>query len=367
MARPLSALVLSPRPDTPGGVAAFAETMKANFSYCRVTSLPVGQKPGEKENIFAQAKRLITLPLNAASLARKGRFDVVHINPSLNPKSLIRDGLILLMLRLARFRRVLVSFHGWRPETEAFIRRTPFARAVFAWLLNGVGRITVLSPAFRNSLQAIGVKGDRIAVTSTMFDGTTIRTGATPSASPRKTILFMSRFKRAKGVYELVGAFARLAEDFPDFDLVMAGDGKEDAALREITARLGLEKRIIFPGYLQGAAKEKALQDCSIFALPTSYPEGMPVALLEAMAAGKPLLTAKAGGIRHIVAEPSNGIVLDEVTIDTVADGLRRLLRNPGFCEESGARNAVYAWQNFEARAVTAKIEVLYREIAQLP
>ena len=94
--------------------------------------------------------------------------------------------------------------------------------------------------------------------------------------------------------------------------------------------------------------------------------EGMPIARLEAMAMGKPLLTAKAGAIPHIVFDSENGVLLDAVIVDAVEEALRRLLSDAEYCADVGRRNAAYAWERFEASQVTAEIEALYREIASL-
>jgi glycosyltransferase involved in cell wall biosynthesis len=128
---------------------------------------------------------------------------------------------------------------------------------------------------------------------------------------------------------------------------------------------LGLGDRIRFPGYVVGADKARLLRDCTIFALPTYYrSEGMPVAVLEAMGAGNPLLVGSAGALRSIVADPENGVVLDKVTPQTVEAGLRRLLGDADFAAAAGKRNAEIAWKKFEAGAVTAEIEAFYRKVA---
>ena len=158
---------------------------------------------------------------------------------------------------------------------------------------------------------------------------------------------------------------ARIAGEFPDVDLVMAGDGPENEGLKSRVAALGLQGRVAFPGYAQGAEKARLLHACTIFALPTWEGEGMPIALLEAMGAGKPLLTAKAGAIQYIVSDPENGVILDEVSEGSVEAGLRRLLSDHNYCNETGCRNKTYAWERFEAEKVTADIEALYHEIAQ--
>jgi len=401
---PLSLLMLSPDPKVVGGVTTFIKMVMERLVNCKVTFMAVGslkEQAGNmemREGLFPLLKRIVIIPFKVAYIASHQHFDVIHINPSFNPKGLLRDGLTLLALRLTGYRRVLVYFHGWQWDTAQRIHQTPALRHGLAWLLNGTGHIMVLAPEFKQSLEDMGVRPEKVTFARTMFDGDSLKavlsspppfTGEAgrgnlsahsepadrfpPPAPPasgrgegrRRSILFMSRFVREKGIFELVEAFARLAAEYPDVDLIMAGDGPDNAALRAAAAKHGLGERIQFPGYVGGAEKFKMLRACTIYALPTYFPEGMPVALLEAMGAGKPVLTAKAGSIAHIIADPDNGIVLGSVTADSVEAALRRMLSDPDYCAQTGKRNAAYAGERFEATKVTAEIEALYRDIAR--
>jgi glycosyltransferase involved in cell wall biosynthesis len=366
--RPVSVLIISPNPKVHGGVSTLIETMKPLLTNCRVTSFWIGSISGEKESAAETIARFFISPFRVAWIVARGKFDVVHINPTFNAKSLPRDGFILLMLRLIRYRKVLVYFHGWQRSVEDDVKRMPPLRFLTAWLLNGAARVTVLGPDFKQGLEEMGVDRHRIICTRTMFDGAMLKKAdsAPAASSSRRTILFMSRFDREKGVYELLDAFARLAPEFPDMDLIMAGDGEEIAGMKARAAQHGLSGRVAFPGYVVGDEKWRMLKACAIYALPTYWrTEAMPVALLEAMGAGKPVLAGSAGGIGTIISDPENGVYLPAVSTDTVEAGLRRLLSNPQLCEDIGGHNIAYAWGNFEAAAVTAGIEALYREIAQ--
>jgi glycosyltransferase involved in cell wall biosynthesis len=241
-------------------------------------------------------------------------------------------------------------------------------RPFTAWLLNGSALIAVLSAEFRQGLIAMGVDADRVVCTCTMYDASGLDAAARDvvAAPAARSILFMSRFTREKGVYELLQAFIKLAQDFPDVELVMAGDGEEMSGLQAAAALSPVASRIKFPGYIGGADKWRLLRSCTVYALPTYMRgEGMPVALLEALGAGKPVLVGVAGSIRSIVSEPENGIVIENISTQTVEAGLRRLLQDPGYCAAIGARNLNYARQRFEASAVTAGVEAMYRTIAQ--
>ena len=365
----LSLLVLSPDPSVPGGVSGFVEMMKSRLKTCRVTSLWVGSQHNQNESVAAIFKRLFGIPLQVARLVRENAIDVVHINPSLDRsmKSVLRDGIILLVLRLLRFKSILVYFHGWDPATARLIRNRSLVRWIYVMLLKGTRAVLVLAPEFKVELVAMGVPDRLITVTRTMFDGTALALQDKADVMPsRPYLLFMSRFEKAKGVYELLEAYAQIKDEFPDIDLVMAGHGDEYDGLRARVDALNMNSRVRFTGYVIGSEKTKLLRQCLAFALPTYFPEGMPIALLEAMAVGKPVLTAKVGGIPHVIHEPENGIVLDKVDVAQVAQALRRLFGAPQQWAEVGRHNAVYAKDRFEAQVVTAEIEAIYHDIARV-
>jgi glycosyltransferase involved in cell wall biosynthesis len=338
--------------------------MKRHVRAARLTSFYIGSRGESDETSTQVAWRLLRAPLALARRALMERPDLVHLNPSFDLKSMVRDCLLLLALRAVGFRRVLFYVHGFDMALQTRIAGNPVLRPLVAWVLNRAARITVLGEPFRAALIALGVDAARVEVTRTMFEGNGLRAvEGEPPASARRSILFMSRFDREKGARELIAAFRALAKDYPDVDLIMAGEGADTPYLQAAAQQIA--SRVFFPGYVGGGQKWRLLRDCTIFALPTYYrSEGMPVAVLEAMGAGKPLLVGPAGSLKAIVADGENGVALSEVTPQTVEAGLRRLLDAPGFAEVAGRRNADIAWTRYEAHAVTAEIEKLYQKVA---
>lgn len=368
-----SILMLSTDPRVLGGITNFTTTLMAYAARYQFTLVPLGSITdqaggGVREGVCARFKRLWRMPRVVA--AQAAQFSVIHLNTPFNAKGLVRDGLILAALPLSARQKLLLYFHGWQDRTARLIRFSPPLRYLLLRALRGVGMILVLSPAFKEQLVALGVDANRIHLTRTMFDGRALK-DAVPLGNhqrfKRRRVLFMSRFVREKGIDELLAAFESLAEDYPDTDFIFAGDGPEYRRLYEQAMQLppGLRRRLEFPGYVGGAQKAALLAACDIFALPTYYPEGLPVALLEAMAAGKPLLTSAVGGIKYALSEPENGILLQEITVPSVTQALRRLLDDPAYCAETGAHNAREAWAKFDAAIVTAEIETYYDQLAQ--
>ena len=169
-------LIVSPHPTVHGGVSTFAELLKERLTRFKAASFWVGGVQGRRESGIAVAAHVLGAPFRLYRMVRREPFAVVHLNPSLNFKSAVRDGLLLLALRAARYRRVLVYFHGWEPLVADRIRRNPILRRVCVGLLNGTGRIMVLAPAFKESLVRMGVRNELITSTRTMFDGRLLAT-----------------------------------------------------------------------------------------------------------------------------------------------------------------------------------------------
>ena len=362
----LKILVLSRHASSQGGIVNFIETLKWRLAgRTKLVSFVCGSRPDERGSV-RKTVRLVRDPIALFLQLCRNRYDAVHVNTNLEVRSLLRDSIFLAVLKLTRFRGSFVFFHGWLQELEHPIAANPLYRNLFRWLFGGAARTAVLSNKFRDFLIRIGFDPDRIIVFSTMFDGEELeRARQIPEkACSRRTILFLSRFVKEKGMYELLEAYRRIADCFPDVDLVMAGDGEEAERIKGQVAAFGLTDRVKFPGYLRGQDKARALLDAEIFALPTYYPEGLPVAMLEAMAAGTALIVSQAGGIGEVVRSPENGIVLDEISVPAITAALERMLADPGYVAEVSERNRKIAWQCYESRIVIDKIETVYRDIA---
>lgn len=199
-----------------------------------------------------------------------------------------------------------------------------------------------------------------------MFDGDaiTLAQKSRPADKPRQSILFLARVVREKGVYELLEAYARIADRFPEIELVLAGDGEETDGVKRRVADLGLGDRVRLPGYVHGLDKAHILLDARIFVLPTFEHEGLPNAILEAMGAGAVIITSRAGGIQEVVHSPDNGIILEDINPESIADALSRIIGDASYIAEVSARNRSVAWTHFEAHTVTRRFEDIYKEIA---
>lgn len=360
----MKSMILYRDPKWFGGVVSFVELLRANFNGAWQTEqYQIGLR-------FDSQSRFSTLlpPLrDALGLFRalgRSRPDVVHVNPSLNLASVLRDGLFMLVLRGFGKRSVFVFWHGWEQGVANRIRGNWFLRNLFKAVFGGAGHSVVLASRFRDELVAMGFPSARVSVESTMFDGALFN-GVTRRANDGITLLFLSRMEPTKGVFQLVDAFARVKNKYPTARLILAGDGPARKALESHVMESGVSD-VLFPGYLRGADKAQTLLDADIFVFPTYYGEGCPVSLLEAMAAGLPCITNSVGGIPDIFQNGVNGVLLDGVSVDAVTYALERLLGDPAQRALIAEHNRKEAWEKYEASVVTQRIELLYQEVAKL-
>ena len=145
------------------------------------------------------------------------------------------------------------------------------------------------------------------------------------SAEGEKSILTAARLVDWKGIDHLLEALAELAQPAR---LLILGEGPERERLRRLAQRLGLAGRVSFGGRVSRVEVLAAMARADAFVLASSY-EGLPHVILEAMAAGAPIIAASAGGTPEVVADGVNGLLAPPGRPDLLAQALDRILANP--------------------------------------
>ena len=184
------------------------------------------------------------------------------------------------------------------------------------------------------------------------------------SAAPAQPVLlFLSRLDQKKGLDLLIQAFPLVKQRFPGSRLVVAGSGE---AAFEQELRAMAEKEIgpwgiEWAGFVSGAAKREWLARASVFVLP-SYSENFGVAVVEAMAAGIPVVISDQIGIHRIVAEGRAGLVT-ACSARALSEALIKVLSDPAAARAMGERGRQVARNEFSVPVVSAKLVSLYRTI----
>ena len=359
----LRVLITSHPLDGPGGIVNYVNTLiqckPDDFS---IDHFSVGRNPrqgGSLGNFLFP----ITDTLRLCRALRKRRPDCVHINTSFRRNALLRDGLLMLTLRVFRFRNVLLFFHGFDDELAHRVKKNRFLLKLFQMTFIPATIFVVLASSFRRLLTNLGVPDQSIKLLTTMFDEKHFDgVNRTRRLDDEIWLVFMSRIVREKGVFETMAAFSSVAEKFPSLRLIFAGDGPLRKELETRAAKLGLDSRIRFVGYVRDREKAQLLLNGDLFVFPTQS-EGCPIVLLEAMAAGLPIISHRVGGIPDVFVDEENGILLDEISTASVTSALLRLLSDQNTALRIRRRNSEYAWARFGSQTVATRMYAAYRQL----
>jgi glycosyltransferase involved in cell wall biosynthesis len=199
--------------------------------------------------------------------------------------------------------------------------------------------VTANTEGVLRALQAMGQWQRLELLPNPLPDGMDL--GRAIDAGPRQPeVLALARLVPQKGLDLLIRALGRLRDDprFSDWRLVLVGDGPERAALAALAAREGLVDRVRFEGYQ--ADPGRFLARASVFALPSRY-EGMPNALLEAMAGGLPVVVSDASpGPLEMVDHEVTGLVVPRENVEALANALGRLMADRDLRDRLGSASA---------------------------
>jgi glycosyltransferase involved in cell wall biosynthesis len=340
-----------------GGVANYYATLQPHLSP-RVRLLSIGRRRGDP-----LWRRALRAPGDAVRLvAAVARADVLQVNPSLDRTSLMRDAFSLLLARLFRT-PAMIFFRGWNRATEQAIDRR-WRRLFRALYLRGP-LVVVLAEEFAGRLRAWGYRG-RIGVETTAVADDYLELARDRERQPRTSgavsLLFMARLVPGKGAWQTVEAFRGLRERGVDLRLMVAGEGPELERCRA-ALRPDDDQALTFTGYVSGEAKRRALAEADIFVMPTTYGEGMPNAVLEAMAAGLPVITSAAGGLRDFFEDGEMGVLVDGADVARITAAMETLAADAALRQRMGRRNAAYAAERFAASRVAQRLEAMHEAV----
>jgi glycosyltransferase involved in cell wall biosynthesis len=174
--------------------------------------------------------------------------------------------------------------------------------------------------------------------------------------SGRPIILTAARLDEQKGLRYLVEAAARV----PEAQFVIAGDGPERASLEAQVSARGLQDRVIFLGFRRDIPELLAV--CDLFVLPSLY-EGLPVSLLEAQAAGKPVIATAIGGTDEVVVSGETGLLVPPADPAGLATAIRTLLADPSIGRRLALSGRARIQQEFSAGGMVRQVTQVYDDL----
>jgi glycosyltransferase involved in cell wall biosynthesis len=304
----------------------------------------------------------VSFPFAREIRRRVEAADVVHIHAVWNfptwwtMRASASRGVPYIVAPQGSFDPWALQVNSWGKRVYGALTETPLLRRATrlqALTQKEADQIRGALGEVRTSIIPNGVNVER-------FVGSTVRRSV--AAAERRTILSLSRLHPKKGIDRLLAGFARVAPQYPEVDLVVAGDDSGTgygARLRAMTQELGLGPRVRFIGEQRDRQKIDCLLQADAFAL-ISHSEGLPVAVLEAMAAARPVIVSAECNLPEIERAKAGWVV--DGGPDTIADAMRDLLRDWHHAGQCGERGRVLVRERFSWASIAAQTVGVYEE-----
>lgn len=293
-------------------------------------------------------------------LSEAKRADILHAH------HLYLDALAALIAGWIRRRPVVAKMVGAGPGGDLDRLWQTVGGSLFLRLLRALDAVIAPSPSCRGELIQAGFAADRIHIVVNGVDLARFHPDARLEATPPLSlhggpmVAFTGRLIEAKGLFELLEAWSLVLREIPDAHLSLVGSGPLEAELRRRAALPPLAGRVDLVGEV--ADVRPYLRAASAFAFP-SWAEGLPNALLEAMAMRLPCVASNIGPIRDAMRDGAEGWLVPVRAPDKLAAALITILSQPDLAARLGraARKRVEA--EFSLEREVDHLEALYREL----
>lgn len=302
---------------------------------------------------------------SVVALARRirGSFDLVHT--LLGHANVVG----LLACALAGHRRVVASQRSTHPADFGSARSATVAlgRALFRRVAR---RILVNNEAVATALREQGISDERIVLVPNGIDTDRLRPTADRSAARREAGLdadvpvvgYVGRLIPEKGLPRVLAASEILAVRHPELRVLVAGDGPARADV-ERSASVGvLRGRVRFLGFREDVERIYPLLD--VFAFPTTYEEGTPHVVLEAMACGVPVVAQRVVQLEGVIRDGDNGILVNGTSPDELAAAIGALLDDSARASAVGHAGRRHVQDRHSLAATVRATEALYEREA---
>jgi L-malate glycosyltransferase len=296
-----------------------------------------------------------------AALRRSLRDDPVDIVHAHNPVTAVAARVAARSLPRRLRPRVVVTDHNvWR----SYVAASRWADALTSGLDDA--RIAV-SAAVRHSLPAPiqrrstvvlqGIEVEKVSAHAAERDAVRSELGLEPGTLAVGTV---ANLRREKGYPDLLAAAREVLERLPRVRFVAVGQGPQEAEVRALHARLGLGDRVRLLGHRRDAARVMAA--CDLFAL-ASIHEGLPVALMEALALGLPVVATDVGGVPELIEDGREGLLVPPGRPAELAGALITLLTD-GERRERMGEAAARRGAGLSIDTAVGRTEAVYHELA---
>ena len=260
---------------------------------------------------------------------------------------------------------MIVSFHGMDITPGAYKPDDP---ATLAQVFAHARLILARSDSLLRQLADLGCPPEKLRLNRTAIPLEHLpRSVRQPPADGHWVLLQACRLIAKKGIFTTLRALREIVAAWPDARLVLAGDGPQTDAIRTLAAELELTGHVELAGWCSQERLLSLYREAHVFLHPsevtaTGDQEGIPNALLEAMATGLPAVATWHGGIPEAVTDGVDGLLVPEKSPSLLADAVLKLTRDPGLLEKLSVQAAENVKEKFGAARQLQILEGCYAE-----
>ena len=366
--RKLRVLTLVDKPTVTGGAERLAAVVAMKLDPARFESVLCASRQTDEPLLD---RELEEAGIGVLALRRRSTFDLLAWRPLV---SLLRDGVDVVhahmfgsnvwgtvLGRLSGVPVVVAHEHTWsfqgRP-LRRFLDRELVARWADVF-------VAVSAEDRRKMIEVEGVDPAKIRLIPNGIpspaNGAVADVRAELGIEPGAPVLgVVCELRAQKALEVLFEAAALLLPEFPSLKVLVAGDGPERARLEEAALRLGVADTVLFLGIRRDVPAVLAAVDVAV--LSSDY-EGSPLSVMEYMAAAKPVVSTRVGGVPELLAEDVHGLLVQPRDPEALAEAVARLLRDPALAKRLGAEGRQRQQREFSLEAMVHRIEDLYEEL----
>ena len=347
---PSHLVMLGAAPEARGSIASVVEAYRAHGLFKR---WPIDYVATHGSGGLVQEAKLLFKGLRSfAGLLAEHRRVLVHAHCAAR-RGLWRESFFVALAVAARC-PVIVHLHGGGFE-RLYDASSSLGRAAIRLLLERAACVIAPSESQRAWVRSVA----RGAHAACVPNPVPVQASAS-QAGRSNMVLFLGRLEAGKGVFDLLDAAADLRRAVPDLRLVFAGEG-DHPALARYAERLGIADAVKFTGEVGPSGKRALFESAAAFVLP-SYAEGLPLGLLEAMAAGVAVIASPVGGVPEAVVHGVSGFLVAPGDRAALSRVLRSLLldRTLGARLGGAARESVRL--RFSPERTIPRLEEIYAQ-----
>jgi len=311
-------------------------------------------KPDNK-NILVQILLLVKCLLFFPFALWKDHINIVHQNFPFDPKGILREYVINQWCKLFRVPVVLHIHGGVFFMNKTYNKLYPF---LIKKIFKNSRAVIVLSNTEKESLSR-NYQYPNAFILENCIDVSLFISLKRNKVLSMPAFLFMGRIHESKGLNDILKAFELLKKDGINFKFLLCGDGPLKKSIVPQFETL-LPNQFEYWGVVSGQRKLDAIQSAGFFLLPSRYGEGLPIALLETMAAGVVPIVTDDASMKYIVKNEQNGMIVEKRNPNDLYQKMKTLILNPDLCEalSMNAKNTIA--ERFDIKDYIFQLNFIY-------